>query len=415
MSKKQNNFFKTKNEWSKIKDELLQSYLTVYFQKLLTSRRPTLYIDCFAGKGKFDDGNYGSPLIAIDCINQSVQKTHEFQMNDSIYPYFIEMKYHKELENNLKALPLTFNKPVTVPGTFKEKVFDLLQNKKDWNVFLYIDPFGIKALDSCIFYDYGQFGFHSFEMLINFNSFGFFRDACRAMKVDTSNDEAFQGLDDLVEYDPTPINTSQQSIDLLSKIAGGDYWQDIVLDYQQKKFDGYQAEKHLSNGYKQCLLKKYKYVLDIPIRLKPKHRPKYRMVHVSNHEDGCFLMAENMQKRKDKLFTNIQQAGQISIFDISSTYSSNAEGEIIGEKEIEKMVRDLIQKNDNIRITIFLAKFCTQYGIVCDFSQIYKILDNLKDHKEIEIIRYPSNTSTGKISAFWSEKKGRTVTIRKLQ
>ena len=42
----------------------------------------------------------------------------------------------------------------------------------------------------------------------------------------------------------------------------------------------------------------FRYVLDMPIRMKPDQRPKYRMVHVSDHEDGCFLMAQNMQKRK---------------------------------------------------------------------------------------------------------------------
>ena len=100
---------------------------------------------------------------------------------------------------------------------------------------------------------------------------------------------------------------------------------DIVRDFQAGRIDGYQAERRLSAEYKQHLKQKYKYVLDMPIRLKPGQRPKYRMIHVCDHEDGCFLMAENMQRRKDELFVNIQQNGQLSLFNMMSTVTSTVE------------------------------------------------------------------------------------------
>lgn len=65
MSKDNKDFFKKKNEWSEIKDRLLGCYLTPYFQKVLLTRKPIFYVDCFAGKGKFEDGKDGSPLIAL--------------------------------------------------------------------------------------------------------------------------------------------------------------------------------------------------------------------------------------------------------------------------------------------------------------------------------------------------------------
>lgn len=49
------------------------------------------------------------------------------------------------------------------------------------------------------------------------------------------------------------------------------------------------------------------------------------MIHVCDHEDGCFLMAENMQRRKDELFVNIQQNGQLSLFNMMSTVTSTVE------------------------------------------------------------------------------------------
>lgn len=69
MSKDSKEFFVKKNEWSVIKDELLACYLKPYFSKILTTKKPVNYVDCFAGKGKFDDGSKGSPLIALDIIS----------------------------------------------------------------------------------------------------------------------------------------------------------------------------------------------------------------------------------------------------------------------------------------------------------------------------------------------------------
>ena len=414
MSKNNNNFFSHKNDWSRIKDNILKGYLPAYFQKLLTSKKPIFYVDCFAGKGKFDTGEYGSPLIAVECINKCVQQAKNFLIDDSIQACFIEPYHYVELENNLKFFPLIGGSTTIIPGKFKDSIRVLLQNKKDWNVFLYIDPYGIRALDSIIFDDFTKYDFHSFEMLINFNSFGFFRDACSAMRVDISKDEAFQGLDDLVEYEPTVINSSQQSKDLLTKIAGGDYWIDIVDDYHKKIINGFQAEQRLSNEYKLCLKKRYKYVLDIPIRLKQENRPKYRMVHVSDHEDGCYLMAENMQRRKNELFTRIQQGGQLSLFDISSNYSSTAEGIIITEKDVEEMVRQLIDKMpDETRINVFFARFCNENGVVCQFSMIRSILERMENNNEIIVTRIPSLTATGRKSNFWDEKGGKIISLRR--
>ena len=103
---------------------------------------------------------------------------------------------------------------------------------------MYIDPYGIQALDSELFDIFSTFEFASFEMLINFNSFGFFREACRALKVDYTKDRALTDLEDLVEYSPIQVEADQKSINLLNKIADGTYWQEIVRDFNMGKFEG---------------------------------------------------------------------------------------------------------------------------------------------------------------------------------
>ena len=183
-------------------------------------------------------------MIAMDSIRTSIErsKLDPQELNGAIHPYFIELNHAKALEANLKALPYSPVPYEVVDGKFEEKICGILSGRKGDNVFLYIDPYGIKALDSHLFKTIQSFEFRSFEMLINFNSFGFFRDACQVMRVDYTHDAALRDLDDLVEYEPTTVDSDQSSEKLLTDIAGGDYWKDIVKDYQQGTIDGYQAE-----------------------------------------------------------------------------------------------------------------------------------------------------------------------------
>jgi hypothetical protein len=414
MSKDNSDFFKKKNSWSTIKDELLKCYLAPYFQKVLMTKKPIFYVDCFAGQGKFEDGSNGSPLIALEVRGKSLIQTTRADLKGAIKTAFIELNYTDLLQKNIDDMIITGDKPEVIPGKYEEQIENLLKDKGGQNVFLYIDPYGIKALDSTLFDKFESFGFSTFEMLINFNSFGFFRDGCRVMSVDVSKDTTFTDLEDLVEYDATQVKSDSDSEKLLTNIAGGDYWKNIVEDYKNGKIDGYKAEKRLSTEYKQRLKQRYSYVLDLPIRLKANQRPKYRMIHVCDHEDGCYLMAENMQRRKDELFLNIQNDGQLSLFDFDPTVSKTAEGEMVTKDEIKDKIRDFLKNaKGDLRIKKFLAGFCNEYGLLCDFKMIHEILEQMDTAGELEIVRNPATNSRGK-SHFWDEKNGQTVTIRRL-
>jgi len=412
MSKNNKDFFKKKNEWSIIKDKLLGCYLMPYFQKVLMTGKPIFYVDCFAGKGKFDDGNDGSPLIALRIREDCLNRTSRGIKYGAIQTCFIDLNYASDLAANIASISPTYDKPIVIPGKYEENIDACLRDKKNCNVFLYIDPYGIKALQSGLFEKFRSFGFNTFEMLINFNSFGFFRDACRVMNVDTQNDSVFQGLEDLVEYSPTEFSSNDESEALLTEIAGGDYWKAIVADYRSGKIDGYQAEQRLSSEYKAFLKKSYGYVLDMPIRLKPEQRPKYRMIHVCDHEDGCYLMAQNMQRRKDELFINVHQHGQLSMFDMDTIGSSSVEGEHYTREEIAEKIREhIVHGSERVGITKFLASFVNEYGLLCEFKMVHDILEELQTEGVIKILRNPSVTDSGRPSSFWEEKKGCAVTI----
>lgn len=415
MSKDNKNFFKKKQDWSEVKDALLGCYIKPYFQKLLVTNKPILYVDCFAGKGKFDDGKPGSPLIALEARKESL--LHTKALNRTIETYFVDLNYAKDLEKNLACYSEYGFKPNIVSGKYEEQIESILFNKKNCNVFLYIDPYGIKALDTKLFDKFATYAFASFEMLINFNSFGFIREACRTLKVDYSRDAALTDLTDLVEYEPTRLDSNQSSIELLNRIADGTYWQGIVKDIKYGIIDGYEAEERLSALYKQRLRERYRYVLDMPIKLKKTNHPKYRMIHICNHEEGCMLMAENMLKRKDELVMNIQQKGQISLFDFMNDVNITATGEQITEDVVkEKMKTHLLNYSYDIGITRLTADFYTEYGLIGYQSMLNEALQELEAEGYLEIIRCPAiSAKTGKALTYMTENKNQQVTIRRIR
>lgn len=408
MSKDNKDFFKKKKEWSTIKDNLLGCYLVPYFAKILSMGNPILYVDCFAGKGKFDDGKPGSPIIALNSLQNSLNVSKHTIMPKANMK-FIELNHAKELENNI---PYEYKSLCEViDGAFENNIISILDkainSNKKTNVFLYIDPYGIKALNADLF-DSLSNSFNTAELLINFNSFGFIREACRVKKINFRENES-EVLKDLEEYDSSILNSIQE----LNDIAGGDYWQNIIEDYRQGKIDCYQAEKEISNKYKLRLRNKYKYVLDMPIRIKSGNHPKYRMVFATNHPDGCMLMGDNIAKRTDELIVDIQNYGQTSLF------LETPENDIIDDGQLTEKVKELLDKtSEYIRLNKFIANFYNEYGVICDVSHLTSgrdgsILKTLEKIKYIEVKRDPPLTENGKATTFWQENSNHKLLLKR--
>lgn len=377
MPKDNRDFFKTKKIWSEVKDELLGWYLVPYFNKILSMGNPILYVDCFAGKGKFDDGKNGSPLTALQSLDKSIAQYRGRVPMPSVFMKFIELNHAANLISNVDGQP--DGRCEVISGRFEDNIIPLLQRAiaqyHQLNVFLYVDPYGVKVLNADLF-DAVATAFRTAELLINLNSFGFIREACRVKKVSfrEREDEVFS---DLEEYE----NSTLKSIQELDNIAGGSYWQEIIDRYGRREIDCYYAEKEFSRSYKQRLREKYAYVLDMPIRLKPGQHPKYRMVHATNHPDGCILMADNIAKRTDRLVIEIQSGGQMSLL------QQTAENEDVSDEILmEKMTELLEDTTTYTRLNKFLADFYNRYGVLCDLSRLSSgqggsILKSLEDSR----------------------------------
>lgn len=396
MSKKNNEFFEKKNPWSEVKDELLGCYFKPYVSKILHTRKPLFYVDCFAGKGKFNDGKNGSPLIALSVIEECLKSTR--LENANIHACFIELNHSEDLRNNLKG----YNNVSIISGKYEDTITNLLSSKKGENIFLYIDPYGIKALRCDMFDKIASGDYNSVELLINMNSFGFVREACHALGATYD----VQELDDLIEYEPTTMNASQKAINDLTNIAGGDYWKYIIDGYKSGEFDGYEAEIRFADQYCKRLLQSYKYVLNMPMVIKQGQHSKYRMIHATNHEDGCLLMNDNIYNRWQTL-REIQTNNQPSFWNVDTN------NKIIDNEEIKRKLKDHLSAFIEFKpVNVVLASFATKYGVLISTGDMRNILSYLENTGAIEVLREPATTSSGKKSTFFTQNNKQSVWVR---
>ena len=175
---------------------------------------------------------------------------------------------------------------------------------------------------------------------------------------------------------------------------------------KENKINGYEAEIRFSDEYCKRLMKSYKYVLNLPLRIKRGQRPKYRLIHATNHKDGCLLMVDNIYNRWQAL-RDIQNSGQISMFE------ENFDNELLGCEDIEnQMISHFSKYKEWISLHELLAKFFVENGAICSTSTVKEIVKKWEKFGTIEVKRTPNTTIKGKPSSFMTEAKGKSIFVR---
>ena len=288
---------------------------------------------------------------------------------------------------------------------FETAIDGILANSRDMCVFIYIDPYGIKALDCSKFASFvTSKNFRNVELLINFNSYGFLREACRIRNIVVKDEKVKNIVDALEEYDSTPV----KGIDEMTRIIGSDKWIDIIDGYAING-NTFETEIELGNLFCDNLRNGFKFVLNMPIRSKDEIGTKYRLIHCCNHPDGFKLMVNNMYKRSKEL-RDKRRSGQLSIveFDVNDR--------IVGEEDIITNLVECIG-NEEIQLIDVYLKFFNKVGIPCGTSKLVELLKMEVEKGTIVVRREPELTPKGKMTTFWEEKYGKerqSVFVRKI-
>jgi len=135
-------FFSDVKEWSARKLSIIKKYVDG-FSKILGRRyKEIYYVDGFAGRGTYDDGEKGSPVLAAEA-SQAFQQSN--------MPFILMcMNVEKDHDNfvNLLAETKKFGNLVrNFEGSFDEHIDNILSQLSGNPAVFFLDDFGIKGTD----------------------------------------------------------------------------------------------------------------------------------------------------------------------------------------------------------------------------------------------------------------------------
>jgi len=134
---------------TKAKHEILRRYLNAWFPILSRRSDRIVYIDGFAGPGRYRGGEPGSPLIALE-----VATAHRMAIESEIVFWFIDEDERriKNLQQEIEKLELPAHFKVYAEcGRFDEKLGAILDDLESNNLqlaptFCFVDPFGFSGV-----------------------------------------------------------------------------------------------------------------------------------------------------------------------------------------------------------------------------------------------------------------------------
>jgi three-Cys-motif partner protein len=147
LKKKPNNFFDSAEPHSQVKAAFVAGYVPTWASIMLRSKaNRVLYIDLYAGRGKYDDGSPSTPLILLK------ELLYVPILRDGVATWFSDSDGATiaRLDANIKQLPDLSNlkhPPVVQRGTVDDSTHQELMGSKI-PTFAFLDPFGYKGLSA---------------------------------------------------------------------------------------------------------------------------------------------------------------------------------------------------------------------------------------------------------------------------
>ena len=268
MAEIENNFFEGKRPWSRLKDEVIKNYLPPYLKKVNKLNAKIVLVDSFAGPGKYNDGEDGSPMYICNTAETYVKNNYVAILVNK------NQDHHARLSRNLEKY-VNDERAIPIKGRAEDLLSKLHEIISNQTLFLYLDPFGLKGTDFNMLEPYlSRSKAYSTELIINLS-------IPTILRLSSINAYAEKGN--------TPeINSKHDS---LTKVLGGDYWRKYLLD-QSLNTD--QRIFKLLSEYQSKLSMHLPEVGYCPVYARENGTMKYCIFFASRHPDAKILMNDIM-------------------------------------------------------------------------------------------------------------------------
>ncbi|MEV0090076.1 three-Cys-motif partner protein TcmP [Streptomyces sp. NPDC050738] len=321
-------FFVSKKAAALLKHEILQRYVKPFAAKVgrWAPGGRVVYLDGYAGPGRYEDGTPGSPALILD----SAAEVASIRQLDC---YFIERRradYRRldQLVSEARGRGLTAE---ALSGKVEKHLSYVLEQAQGAPLLAFIDPFGLglsfDALTTQLFGSRepaGATGRDATEVLLNFNA------------------NAVRRIGGLLTSTKEPRG-KQATLQAMDAACGGDWWRDEFLD----SADNREAVERIAGGFAQrvgAAVRAHSWTL--PVRNREHHQPAYHLVLFSRHRDGLWLFGEAISHAQAQWRREILPPSRNgTLFDESDLFEQEEEQRARGWiDEIKRNILGLLQQ-----------------------------------------------------------------------
>lgn len=315
-------FFSELKEWSARKLNIIKKYVDGFSKILGRRSKEIYYVDGFAGRGLYDKGEKGSPVLAAEASLTYQQSNMPFTL------LCINVEKDQENFTNLCAETKRFGKLVqNFEGTFEDNIDTILMQIRGKPAVFFIDDFGIKGTD-----------WDAVEKVI-----------ARKDSTDIWIRFDYKTVRRLAGFYDSEAREAQGKLNTLQNLFG-------ITDgkYLQTRLDGDTPEERINNAidlYIEQLEKTFNklgkrgFAASYPI-ISINGQRKYHLIFACAHPKAAVLASnivnsieETLQREKEEYAE--QQTGQMSLFTSEVT-----EKQIFDEK-VEKLKEDTLRLPKN--------------------------------------------------------------------
>lgn len=313
-------FQEERRDWSSIKHNILGPYMTLFLGKLGRPGTRLYYVDGFAGPGRYEDGERGSPLIAAEIAADPPQASRKGVMK------CINVEQDDVVAENLERETDPFVQQGIVTnlrGDFKKHLDSILATVGDSPAFFFLDPFGTECADvETLQRIAARKG--TTEVFVRYDDLRVKRLHAWAQNNLLSNQAKSQRTASAFN-DRVARLSSEQGVNCL--LEDDPQWREVLVR-------GY-VELVTQDPDTRC----FDHGLCYPIRNPQTNGHKYFLVHFCNHPDGYVYMANFMavadrsyQKKRAERQTDMfgdQATQQLELLPILEGADKSAEQRIV--------------------------------------------------------------------------------------
>ena len=270
-----NSLFKEKEEQTVTKHSILANYLQPWAKIISTHFTRAYYVDAFAGRGEYESGEEGSPVIAANILTRWQKRLLQF--------YCICIEKNRERYKSLVASLQSFNNIIgleTYSNEFLDVIETVLAKIGRHPAFFLIDPEGFSGMDfnkieSILSQPHK-------EILINFQYNAIQR------WIETARN--------LTSIDDTRRENALQLSETFNKLFGTEEWKEIAVKHTSSSV----KELDLVNLYASQIRKQGFFEWHFKNKFPRKNRTYYYLVYATKNLNAFKIMKEVMYKEESK-------------------------------------------------------------------------------------------------------------------